>query len=65
MSEELANFSTRTHQCVTLPGSSGSSLRDTQNDKVVGVHTGGLEDNYNFFIPISEHPIKELSEKII
>jgi|GEM_PF-3795417 len=65
MSEEWANFSNRTHQCITLQGSSGSSLRDIQSGKVVGVHTGGIVDQHNSFIPITELTIKQITEKII
>lgn len=44
----------RTHQCVTLGGSSGSSLRRVGNGEIVGIHRGGIEGIYNFFIPLNE-----------
>ena len=42
------NKSTFNHCCNTLPGSSGSPILNLVNNKVIGIHTGGIYNhNYN------------------
>jgi hypothetical protein len=64
MAEENADFVSHTHQCVTLGGSSGSSLRDTTSKKIVGVHYAGITGLHNFFIPFDETVAKRINFKL-
>lgn len=64
-SEEFAHFSTKfTHQCVTLSGSSGSSLREIESNKIIGVHASSKPRKKNYFIPYSSLVAEEITFKI-
>jgi len=45
-----ADFFYKTHYCVTLPGSSGSGIRDFDTKNLIGIHKSGHK-HYNGFIP--------------
>jgi len=60
---EFADFSKRTHQCVTLGGSSGSAIRDFVTGQMIGVHQGG-NAFHNQFIPFSSSMVALLNRKI-
>jgi hypothetical protein len=77
--EKRSSCSTK-HHCITLPGSSGSSLRDAKNGEIIGVHRGGyvhktikvnkegveeeIEEGHNTFVPLSESIIKNVNYQI-
>lgn len=78
--EHLLGSCSPTHRCITLPGSSGSSLRDSENGEIIGIHTGGYarkrvstdedgklkekEEGNNFFTPLRRDTILEIDYKI-
>ena len=52
------------HKCTTDYGSSGSPILSLQNNKVIGVHYGGSNFNFNYnFGTLLAYPIIEFQEK--
>ena len=46
------------HLCSTKPGSSGSPILRTSNNKIIGIHRGGYKENFNIGNYL-RYPIKE------
>lgn len=60
---EQADFETKTHQVLTLGGSSGASLRNDRG-QIVGIHAWGGRGSHNGFIPINDDMIQRINKKV-